>query len=113
MIQKNVDQARYLAALVQRTDHLELLAPVPLNIVCFRYCRPGCRETDLNDLNRQILVAIHERGIAVPSYTMIDDRVALRCAVTNHRSRTEDFDVLVTAVLSIGDALSGLPQAAN
>jgi glutamate/tyrosine decarboxylase-like PLP-dependent enzyme len=106
MIQKNVDQARHLAALVHATDRLELLAPVPLNIVCFRYRRPGLPGEALNDLNRRILIALQERGIAVPSHTLIGERFALRCAITNHRSRAEDFEVLVRAVVDIGDELA-------
>jgi glutamate/tyrosine decarboxylase-like PLP-dependent enzyme len=103
MIQKNVDQARYLAALVRRDERLELLAPVALNIVCFRYRRASLSEPVLNELNRRILVALHEQGIAVPSHTVIGDRFALRCAITNHRSVAEDFDVLARAVRDFGD----------
>ncbi len=41
VIQQNIDQARYLAGLVEATPELELALPVALNIVCFRYLRPG------------------------------------------------------------------------
>ena len=37
VIEQNVDQARMLAKLVDEHPDLELLAPVPLNVVCFRY----------------------------------------------------------------------------
>src|SRR5262249_17406265 len=36
-IEQNVAQARYLAALVDAAPDLERLAPVPLNVVCFRF----------------------------------------------------------------------------
>ena len=42
LIAQNVAQARYLAELVEATPDLELLAPVDLNIVCFRF-NPGDR----------------------------------------------------------------------
>ncbi len=42
MVRKNLRQAQYLAGLVQASPSLELLAPVPLNIVCFRYNPGGC-----------------------------------------------------------------------
>ena len=41
LIAQNVAQARYLAARVDATPGLERIAPVPLNIVCFRYAAPG------------------------------------------------------------------------
>jgi glutamate/tyrosine decarboxylase-like PLP-dependent enzyme len=102
-----VDQARYLAALVRRDHRLELLAPVHLNIVCFRYRAAGLPEQVLNELNRRILIAVQERGIAVPSHVLIGDRFALRCAITNHRSCSSDFEALVAGVARVGDELSG------
>jgi glutamate/tyrosine decarboxylase-like PLP-dependent enzyme len=41
VIQQNIKQAQYLAELVEAAPELELVAPVPLNIVCFRYCADG------------------------------------------------------------------------
>lgn len=106
LIEQNVAQAQYLADKIEATPMLELLAPVPLNIVCFRY-NPGHLEADaLNLLNRDILVQVQERGIAVPSSTELQGRFALRVAHTNHRSRREDFDLLVDAVLKIGAELA-------
>jgi hypothetical protein len=51
-------------------------------------------------LNEEVLLRVQESGIAVPSSTRIDGRLALRVAITNHRSRREDFDRFIDAVLS-------------
>jgi glutamate/tyrosine decarboxylase-like PLP-dependent enzyme len=106
-IADNIAQAQYLAQLMTAAPELELLAPVPLNIVCFRFCREGLSEEQVNSLNREILMTLHERGIAAPTYTVLQGRYALRCAITNHRSRLADFDALVEAVLTIGRELAG------
>jgi len=101
LIEQNVDQAKYLAALAHRHSELELMAPVPLNIVCLRYV--GSQEGErLDAVNREVLIRIQERGIAVPSATTLNGRFAIRVAITNHRSRREDFDVLVGAIAEIG-----------
>jgi glutamate/tyrosine decarboxylase-like PLP-dependent enzyme len=105
LIQQNVDQARYLAGLVSAEPNLELLAPVPLNIVCFRYKQEGLSEAQLNAINQEILLRIQESGLGVPSGTVLGGRYAIRVAITNHRSRLEDFDSLVKAVLSHGNEL--------
>ena len=102
MISQNAAQARYLARLVEQAPELELVAPVDLNIVCFRYCIPGMDDEGLNALNQEILLRVHESGIAGPSYTTLRGRYALRVANTNHRSRREDFDILVREVLRVG-----------
>ena len=112
LIQQNIDQARYLKELVEATPELELLAPVPLNIVCFRYKGPGSNAESLDALNKELLLRLHEGGIAAPSYTMVKGKYALRVCITNHRSRREDFDLLVREVCRLGvdlQKVSGAP----
>ena len=105
LIHQNVRQAHYLAGLVTKHPRLELLAPAPLNVVCFRFVVPGADDAKLNALNTEILLRIQESGLAIPSQTMFNGKFAIRVAVTNHRSRREDFDLLVKAVVEIGSAL--------
>jgi len=105
LIDQNVRQAAYLVGLIQAHPRLELLAPAPLNVVCFRYAAPGADDGALNSLNQEILLQIQESGLAVPSTTVLGGRLAIRVAITNHRSRREDFDLLVRAVVDKGDAL--------
>jgi aromatic-L-amino-acid/L-tryptophan decarboxylase len=104
-IEQNVAQAQYLAGLVEREPDLELAAPVPLNIVCFRFAPSGVDGEAKDALNREILMRLQERGIAAPSSTVLEGRFAIRAAITNHRSTRADFDALVGAVLDIGREL--------
>ncbi len=101
MMQRNVDQAHSLAARVQREPQLELMAPVGLDIVCFRVHPKGWSEERLDALNRELLMRIHESGVAVPSYTTLDGRYCLRVAISNHRSTSTDFDRFVDALLEM------------
>lgn len=102
LIQQNIDQARFLAELIEAAPELELAAPVPLNVVCFRYVQPGIQPVDLDALNKEILVELQEQGIAVLSGTQIRGKFVLRAAITNHRTRREDLDVLVEQAIRIG-----------
>src|SRR5262249_653792 len=101
LIEQNVEQARYLADLITAQPALELLAPVPLNVVCFRYHPPDAGESDLNTLNQELLLRLQESGIAVLSSTVLDGEFALRAAITNHRSRRSDFDTLIQAIVRL------------
>ncbi|MCW5923182.1 MAG: aminotransferase class V-fold PLP-dependent enzyme [Saprospiraceae bacterium] len=102
LIRQNIEQARYLARRIAQTPGLELMASVPLNIVCFRY-NPGFLNIhELNLLNREILMQLHESGIAVPSYTVLQQAYCLRVAIANHRTTTADLELLIEAVLKIG-----------
>jgi glutamate/tyrosine decarboxylase-like PLP-dependent enzyme len=100
MIEENVEQARYLAGRIDGHPLLERLAPVALNVVCFRYA-PGD-----DAVNEEILLRLQETGVAVPSGTKVAGRYAIRCAITNHRTRREDLDALVDAVVATGDAIT-------
>ena len=106
MIDRNVEQAHYLGELVDKEEELELTAPIGLDIVCFRFNPGGMVTEALNDLNKAILVELQEQGIAAPSYTTLNGIYCLRAAISNHRSRLEDFDLMVEHVLEIGRALS-------
>lgn len=105
LIEQNMSQARYCADLIEAHADLELVAPVPLNIVCFRFAPRDVPRDTLNRVNEEILLRIQESGLAVPSSTTIGDAFALRVAITNHRSKREDFDLLVEAVSEIGRAV--------
>jgi len=89
--------AGYLETRILAEPRLELLAPVQLNIVCFRY-----RAADANKVNGNIVVDIQESGIAAPSTTVIDGQLAIRAAIVNHRTDICDIDALITAVLDFG-----------
>jgi hypothetical protein len=102
LVEQNVRQARHLARLVESHPRLELLAPAPLNVVCFRFRVERLSEIELNALNEEILLRVQEGGLAVPSGTTLGGTFAIRVAVTNHRSRLPDFDLLVKAVAEAG-----------
>ena len=94
--------ATYLKSRIEATPQLELAAPVELNIVCFRY---RCRNSD--EVNDRIVVAIQKSGIAVPSTTVLNGRLAVRAAIVNHRTQKRDIDALLAAVLKFGEELAG------
>jgi aromatic-L-amino-acid decarboxylase len=91
--------AQYLKQRIEAEPKLELLAPVSLNIVCFGY-----RCEDANQANAEIVVALQESGIAAPSTTTINGRLAVRAAIVNHRTQPTDIDALVNATIAFGDA---------
>jgi aromatic-L-amino-acid/L-tryptophan decarboxylase len=97
MIERTCALARYLEVRVLAEPRLELLAPAQLNIVCFRY-----RADDADRVNGDVVADIHESGIAAPSTTMLDGRLAIRAAIVNHRTDAGDLDALVAAVLEFG-----------
>jgi glutamate/tyrosine decarboxylase-like PLP-dependent enzyme len=97
MITRSCDLAAYLETRILAEPRLELLAPVQLNIVCFRY-----RAADADKVNGQIVIDIQESGIAAPSTTVLGGQLAIRAAIVNHRTDSCDIDALISAVLDFG-----------
>ena len=105
-IARTCARARELSELVAANPALELLAPVELNIVCFRYRGDGSRgEAALNALNARIVEEIQESGVGAPSTTRIDGKLAIRAAIVNHRTESEDVYALLDAVRERAAAL--------
>ena len=111
IITRSCALAGYLEARILAEPRLELLAPVNLNIVCFRY-----RCEDADKVNGEIVVDIQESGIAAPSTTVLDGRLAIRAAIVNHRTDVSDIDAMIAAVLEFGaqrsDSRARLPNIA-
>jgi aromatic-L-amino-acid decarboxylase len=107
IIQQNIDQAFYLGKLIKASPQLELSAPISLNIVCFRFVSSDLTDLLLDEINKKIAIDLQERGIAVLTGTVINGKYVLRVANTNHRSRREDFEILVSEVLNTGKKLAG------
>jgi glutamate/tyrosine decarboxylase-like PLP-dependent enzyme len=107
LIAQNIAQCFYFGELIEQTPHLELLAPVTLNIVCYRYNPGGISLPALNDLNKEILMRMHEKGVAAPSNTFLQGQYAIRVANVNHRSRKADFEVLVKETVQLGEEIRG------
>ncbi|WP_297474240.1 pyridoxal-dependent decarboxylase [Ferrovum sp.] len=95
--------ARFVAERVSREVSLELMAPVTLNIVCFRH---RAEPAQANALNAQIAIALQESGIAVLSTTLVRGQRVLRVALVNHRTRVRDLESLICAVLHLGKRFS-------
>jgi aromatic-L-amino-acid decarboxylase len=99
IIAKTCELAQYMRSQVESCPDLELLAPVNLNIVCFRY-----RCADPNRINAAIVVDLHESGIAAPSTTVLDGQLAIRAAIVNHRTEARDIDAALEAIRRFGRA---------
>ncbi len=105
LIEQNVEQTRYLVQKVQAHPHLELLAPAPLNVACFRFRAEGLPAEELDRLNLEILLRVQESGAATPSSTVVNGAFAIRACNVNHRATRADVDALLQAVITQGTSL--------
>jgi glutamate/tyrosine decarboxylase-like PLP-dependent enzyme len=104
---KNCRQAEALARAIDAAADLERLAPVGLNVVCFRYRGAVTDEAKLDRINKEIVADTQESGVAVPSSTILDGRLAIRVNLTNHRTTMADLHRLLAFVEARGAMLAG------
>jgi aromatic-L-amino-acid decarboxylase len=103
-IAENIEQANLLANLIDAEPSLELLAPVELSAVCFRWANA---ETDtLNDLNEEVLREVNQAGRVWLSNASIRGAVGLRACITNHRTTEQDVRTVVEEALAAADRVT-------
>lgn len=83
--------ARSFAVWVEAEAEWEVVAPVPLSLVCFRFAPAGTSEGERERLNAAILDRVNASGEAYLSHTKLDGRYVLRLAIGN--IRTEESHV--------------------
>ena len=100
-IQKDLDLAQRLAASIAAHPELEILAPVGLSAICFRYKgnRPRSEE-DLNKINRDLLQRVVKRGRVYLSNAVLRGKFCLRACLVNHRTTEADVDSVVPEVMA-------------
>ncbi|GAA1290947.1 hypothetical protein [Saccharothrix xinjiangensis] len=89
----------------------ELLAPVTVFVVCFRFRPPGVPGGELDGLNRRLGEELVADGRVYAGTTVHRGVVALRPAIVNWRTTEADVDLLVAVVREIGARLLTDPAA--
>jgi len=97
-IEQNVEQAAYLASLIDAHPRLERLAPVPLQITYLRPVWPNMTETERDQRVSKLVEDLQISGVAAPSTTRIQGKTAIRINITNHRTRRTDLDILINEI---------------
>ncbi|MEV5751407.1 aspartate aminotransferase family protein [Actinoallomurus sp. NPDC052308] len=105
MVERHLDLAAHLGRLVEEAPDLELLAPVRLCVVCFRYRRPDV--AGLDALNTRLGAELLADGRVFAGTTVYRGMTALRPAIVNWRTTEADVELLVSIVREIGARLSG------
>ncbi len=80
-IRKHITLGKWLANEITAHPDFELMAPVPLNTVCFRFTSGP--EGQLDKINEQIMTSINESGELFFTQTKLYDQFTLRLAFGN------------------------------
>jgi glutamate/tyrosine decarboxylase-like PLP-dependent enzyme len=106
MVDRHIGLARRVGAEVEAAPDFELLAPVQLNVVCFRYRPADVADADLDELNRRLGAAILADGRVFYGTTVYAGKVAFRPAICNWRTTERDVDLIVPVARELGESLA-------
>jgi aromatic-L-amino-acid decarboxylase len=108
MVAMHLALARGFAALVEADPEWELLAPVPLNTVCFRWRPAGVVDADiLNERNAALMAQVNLDGVIYLTHTKLDDITTLRLSVGQRATGPEHVQQAWAALRAGARTLSG------
>jgi len=114
MVDRHIALAQRVGEQVEAAPELELLAPVNLNVVCFRVRPAGqLNDAEIDDLNRRVGEAVLDEGLVYFGTTIYGGRVAFRPAISNWRTTEKDVDLIVSTVRRLADHVSKNSRAAT
>jgi aromatic-L-amino-acid decarboxylase len=85
-IREHCRLAKMFASWVEADPNWELMAPLPLALVCFRACPAKVAGNDLDQLNEEIMHRVNATGKALLSHTKLNDKLTLRLSIGNIRT---------------------------
>lgn len=89
----DISLGQWLKETIESTDHFEVVAPVPLNLVCFRLKPAGFNdEIFLNQLNQQLLTRLNNSGKILLTQTVLDGKYIIRMVAGSTHSKKEDLE---------------------
>lgn len=80
ILREHLRLAQLFKSWVEADERFELMAPVPLSLVCFRL-NDGRSELELDGLNRELLSRINATGRVFLTHTSLRNRYVLRMAI--------------------------------
>ncbi len=92
-LREHIRIGQWLAAEIEKEPDFELLAPVPLNLVCFRYRPEGdFSEDELNRLNEQLLQSLNDSGKILLTQTKLNGKYTIRMVSGQVETIQEDVE---------------------
>jgi aromatic-L-amino-acid/L-tryptophan decarboxylase len=108
-IRRHCGLAQEIAARIRQHPEFELLAPVPLNTICFRYHPEGVDDRDLlNQINADLLERLNRSGTMFLTHTKLNGEFTIRMVIGQTRVTAEHvfaaWERIVLEASRAGDA---------
>jgi aromatic-L-amino-acid decarboxylase len=91
-IRYHIKLAAQLAEMIAREKDFEILAPVVINVVCFRFKPEGMNDAEINKINETINHQLNDTGKIYLSHTVINGIYTLRMVTGQTNVRLEHVE---------------------
>ena len=91
-IRYHLELARQLAEMITREKDFEILAPVTINVVCFRYKPEGLEMTEINKINETLNHQLNDSGKIYLTHTVLNGIYTLRMVTGQTNVRMEHVE---------------------
>lgn len=92
-LREHIRIGQWLADEITKEKDFEVLAPVPLNLVCFRYHPEGIHdEGNLNRLNERLLDSLNSTGKILLTQTKLNDKFTIRFVSGNNNTSQAEVE---------------------
>jgi aromatic-L-amino-acid decarboxylase len=89
IIRRHVALAQELKGWIEQRPDFELMAPVPLSLVCFRYHPHGADDKRLDALNERLLAKVNATRRVHLTHTRLDGRYVIRLVVGQRQTERQ------------------------
>ena len=78
IVRTHISIAAKLAGMISKEDDFEIIAPVVISLVCFRYFPSGYNEEQINALNEKLNHLLNDSDKLYLSHTVLNGKYTLR-----------------------------------
>ncbi|MGM0467139.1 MAG: pyridoxal phosphate-dependent decarboxylase family protein [Acidobacteriota bacterium] len=89
MVRKHIKLAQFFKGQVEDSEHFELMAPVPLSLVCFRL-NDGRSQDELDKINRKLLEEVNQTGKLHVTHTTLKGKYVIRMCIASRTTQEQD-----------------------
>jgi len=104
-VRSHIRMARRLAEMIALENDFQILAPVTINVVCFRFKPAGAGEEEINKLNETLNHKLNDTGKIYLTHTVINGMYTLRMVTGQTNVRMEHVEKAWDLIRKIARAL--------
>jgi len=105
-VRYHIDIASKLAKMISEEPDFEILAPVVISVVCFRYCPVGYSEEQLNKLNEKLNHFLNDSGKLYLTHTVLNGKYTLRMVTAQTNVTIEHVEKAWNSIKSTARGLT-------